>query len=72
MTCNEIQKLHSIISLQEFVEGLNTEECHKLIIEAYGCNGGLQMAKAFLHSGNPVPQPQRQNLPWCICAMWKV
>ena len=42
------------------------EQCHKLLVEAYGCNGGLQMAKAFLHSGDPVQQPQPGNLPWCI------
>ena len=59
------------MSLQEFIKGLNMEQCYKLLVEAYGCNGGLQMAKAFLPSGDPVQQPQpgicAKATTWNLC-----
>ena len=47
---------------------MNTEQCHKLIIQAYGCNGGLELAKALLQAGTPGEENQNSNsVPWCIC-----
>ena len=61
---------------QEYAISLTTEQCHKLIVEAYSDIGGMELAKALL--ANNSDQPPLQNngpgqsqklIPWCVC--WK-
>ena len=41
---------------------------HKLIVEAYSHNGGLELAKALLSTEPPPPdQSENMAIPWCIC-----
>ena len=47
---------------------LSNEQCHRLIVEAYSHNGGLELAKALLSAEPPPPnQPENSAIPWCIC-----
>ena len=63
-------KFHDLyIIYQEFLAPSTIEHCHKLIMEAYYHNGGIEMAKIILQMENSppnVPLPAN-DLTWCIC-----
>lgn len=41
---------------------------HRLIVEAYNHNGGLELDKALLSTKPPPPdQPENAAIPWWIC-----
>ena len=56
----------------EYVSTLNLDQCHKLIIEAYGQVGGLHLAKALVEGGPSEPSGGSNNLPWCLCGRCRV
>ena len=48
------------------------EECHKLIVEAYGNIGGIELAKDLLANNSADQSPPQDNgpqnlTPWCVC-----
>lgn len=52
---------------------MTTDECHKLILEAYCQPGGIRLARALVHcdgTGDDMPSDPPNNgnsLSWCIC-----
>jgi len=50
-----------MICTKEFISTLSSDECHKLIMEAYNRAGGIEMAKSIIEMPpeNPQPQPPR-------------
>ena len=50
------------------MEKLDLEKCHKLIIEAYCCSGGIERAQVIIQDEPPhQPREPSQSLSWCIC-----
>ena len=45
---------------------MTVEQYHKLVVEAYSHNGGVELAKALIQQ-QPGPPPQDTSIPWCIC-----
>ena len=49
------------------MEKLDLQKCHKLIIEAYCCSGGIERAQVIIQDEPPYqPREPSQSLSWCI------